>query len=173
MKCFVFYRKDILDDVYDSIYAYTDKKEVSDLFISQRDMNKFIYKKKNISKDEFMELREEIPSAELLIDKWKHRATNEYRYSITKNEKYLTIGYGKSILTKVAWETVTHPIILLTDEYMKSLIYLLYPHMSSYKSHDTIYNNRISYDMISCFIHLYGNSLRGGNYANTSHIYFK
>ena len=61
-KYYLFYLRDTL-----SLYAYTDQKDLSDIFQMHRDMRKFIFKKMKLTSDDLKELSEEVPDKLLIL----------------------------------------------------------------------------------------------------------
>ena len=132
MKIHIFYRKS-LDEYNDvnTMYAYTENKEYADKFIQDRNMDMFIYRKKNISKSEFKELKNKY---------WKYQLKEGGFYTFTNydiREKVivnLICTWEEESSVQIngdrLWQEYSKHLFdckAFKSEYIKALEYLLFP----------------------------------------------
>lgn len=160
MKCYIYYLTSQKKyHIFDDIYAFTIDKKISDEFMMTRDMSKLIYREINISQVQYDYIMDTMSVSEIIV--WKQFNDNKIRNKdmvsivLTRNELFMSKSTGQRNLSKIAWDTPIYPIITFKKKYLTSLIYLMYPHMSSYNSHENIANDKITYDVLNCFIHTF------------------
>ena len=183
MKLYLFYRKN--PDEYDnlnSIYAYTEDKEYADKFIEDRNMDMFIYKKQNVSKSEFKDIKSKY---------WKYQLKEGSFYTFTNSEIR-----EKVIVTIICtwaeessiqingdkmWQEYSRNLFdckAFKSEYIRALEKLLFvkfytfynlkydvyadyfynPYVNAYSAEELIYDdfsNSFTYDELKLFIRFY------------------
>lgn len=109
------------------LYAYTDNKEISKLFKTQRDMNKFFIKKREINKDEVNYLAKYFTREYLIKKEIKTKSKGigskiiNYDLVITKTEdNLLTTSIYKALAVDIWKYSWINPYIF-NDEYVKML----------------------------------------------------
>lgn len=130
---FFYIKPDYLDMVTtessDSLlYAYTDNEEYANLFMTQRDMNKFFIKKRKIEKDEVNYLANEFTREYLIKKDIKTKSSGigskiiDYSLIITRTEDCLIQSNAHKIIMVDLWITCTsfNPYSL-SSKYIKLL----------------------------------------------------
>lgn len=155
----LFYKKDDND-----LYAYTDSKELSKLFKSQRNMKIFRYEKVDLTKDEVADLatKENDKILEESELKYSDNGTiGSIKLVVTKMEKYSVISESADLIAcdvyKYAW---VNPYIF-KDEIVKSLKKLKYLSCNNLLTQGKeVYLDIFSEaDELAIFLRYFGNTL--------------
>lgn len=177
---FFFIKPEYLDLVYtekDSLlYAYTDNKEYSKLFRSQRDMNKFVMIKRNIDRDEVNHLAKNFTREYIIKKEIKTKSKGigskiiNYDLIITKTEENIIQNNAYKALTVDMWTSAWTSPYIFKDKYVKALDIIglvdRYNIINSWKSLDKKVDKvgeNIQPDYLSTFIRQFGFLLKSRN----------
>ena len=164
-----YFRNETIDDYY--LYAYTDDKEIHELFESQRDMDKFYVKKTKLSRDEATSLSETHRNNFLTKVKYRTTSCDKERYcelAITLDEKLSTVNY---VYQQVYVDILTKAIIdpeIFQEKYLNILHKFGYSY-AYYGVNSTKYDKELMYeyffdnvypDYLGGFVFLYGKTLK-------------
>ena len=163
------YRNEIVippDEPDDGVYAYADDKDIANLFMSIRDMNKFIMKKKKLTTSEINRLSSDHMHGYLQTITIKTQIdgkVSDYTIALTMLE-LIMIGQESTSLSTNIFQYMTISPFIFADKYMKSLTLFRYSNMYIHY----LFGNKINaplpqfyqnIDELAIFIKLYGNML--------------
>ena len=166
---FFYIKPEFKDLVYteedSSLYGYTDNKEYSKLFKEQRDMNKFIVIKKEISKEEVNFLAREYPK-EYLIKKTLKTKSSGMGSKIVDYDLVMT-RYEELMIQTISYKVTTVDIFVSTwmdpkifdDKYysaLKTIGYNYHFNILNNCDKEERKNNKFQPDLLSTFIRHYG-----------------
>lgn len=143
---YIFYRDD------GEVYAYTDDKELSKKFYTERSHQKFLYKHRDLSSKDIKELHEFYPEAVL-----KMVTLSNVPLALTMMEQITVAQYT------VHSEVVAIPLIakinpeIFTDRIQKALKVIGY--VDAYNFYHNGGSNNIELDPLLVFVHLYKDTL--------------
>jgi hypothetical protein len=163
------YRNEITtppDEPNDGIYAYADDKEIANLFMSIRDMNKFIMKKKKLTTSEINRLSSDHMHGYLqnmTIKTQINGKISNYSIALTMLEM-IVIGQEATSISANIFQYMTIPPFIFSDKYMKILTLFKYSNMYIHYLFGDKVNTPLSpfhqnIDELAIFIKLYGNML--------------
>lgn len=182
------------DGTYFVLYAYTDKKYIKDLFSTVRNKELFFYKKYELSKEEFKQLKVFQPELELnyigLLDGGKYETGEKSRINIamTKYEEKLI----KDEIFIASWinekfSEIKYPIPpsdIFDDSLKKEINKLGYNVIESFLVDDlgandaeiefydrefdilfSLFKGKFSINELMMFIDLFGNTMEEGDFS--------
>lgn len=157
MKCYCFLYNN-------NIYAYTFDKKVYRKFIETRNCSKFLLVKIDIEKSGYDIFKTQNKLFEIIeysqYDNDKVINKDSIELILTLNELLTIKARGIEMMSKIAWETTNNNFILLKDKYINALAMIMYPHMTSSKSHDFQIKG-MNFDALGCFIDKYKDLIIG------------
>lgn len=173
-KLYKYYFYYLIDDDKTELYAYTDNKKISEEFKLQRNMNKFIYKKEKISREELNKLATDIPDLYLevvdgITEKRGHGSPIEkISIAMTRLETMSVISTSNDIIYSKIWgNTYINPFIFKNDIlFALQRIYYVNGYMTYFNKNDLeldvfdvdVYND-FDFDLFNTFVYLYGDTL--------------
>ena len=154
------------------LYAYTDRKELKERFLLERNKKKFKLKKKKLTKEEIHILTEEYNEGYLeefpFVTKFLHK--EQYRVIkvslvITKMERISISNLASSLIYQKIWEYIIYPPDLFQEKFLPALQFISYLEAYEYLYNDTYQNDDILYDFspdyFGFFLDLYGDLMKG------------
>ena len=159
------------------IYAITDKKELKDSFLSERNPNLFIAKKKKVTQEEkvsiMMNLNGRMLSNRGFVTKDEDGEKTEVILTVTEEEDIDTYSYSDEQVFEFI-NKFTNPIAeYFKDDILEALHELFYFHIMNFYDTknpflDGIASNRLpeignckyTIDRLSAFLQLYGYTMR-------------
>ena len=162
------------DEIYGyELYAYSTEKKLVKKFIEERNMKLFKIKKEKLTHEEIQDLDKETNSSYLtiLIGKTKLGSHGseviDFELVVTKEEKVCTDNVSYNNLCSELWKHTWINPLIFNDKLIKALCINNY--VNGYRmingihlpnSNKTYYYNDLQPDTLSCFISLYGDTLR-------------
>lgn len=159
-KYFLFYLRDSGE-----LYAYTDKKYYAKMFRTMRNMEIFLERKIDFSKEDLHELYECEPSNRLILFDFHTEQGGVVTFPITVTERTTVMHVSiQSCTVDLCSIASTIPYIIFSRKIQKYLHIVGYVNNYERFSKGTEeYPNLLQPDYLSTFLHFYKDTLKGGD----------
>ena len=167
---YLFYRK---EDSHYNLYAYTDTKALAKRFKKERNMDLFLYEKRDLSQQDIHFITEEFPNGFLINKKVDTRVKDHpyekttYELLCTKEEYNTCMSVAMEMFTVTIFTHAWNDYRMFTEPVQHALDVIHYLDAYDYvDSGDTNHNDMSDWyfyvheDFVSIFVHLFNEVLK-------------